>query len=334
MMLHLSRALLTTLFILSSVTAIGQEKNDALKIKFLPQWSTQAQFAGYYVAKEKGFYDEYGLDVEIIDGGPDKSAPEFLKSRKADIVTLFLASGIRERASGCNLVNIAQMSKRSSLVFIAKRSRGILTLGDMQGKKLGLWRSDFQDVPFAFIKKYKLDMAVVTVSGTVNLFLWDGVDVMTVMWYNEYHTIINSGINPYELSAFFFFDHDINVPEDGLYCLKDSYDKNPDAYRNFVRASIKGWEYAFVNPDEAIDIIIKKMNDRHLPANKAHQKWMLRRIKDLYFDSKSKGKLEVKLDEKAYRETVEILEQARTITSASDYKEFYLPLNGDGNAKK
>jgi NitT/TauT family transport system substrate-binding protein len=115
----------------------------------------------------------------------------------------------------------------------------------------------------------------------VNLFLRDGVDVASAMWYNEYHTILNSGLNPDELTTFFFHEHGLNFPEDGIYTLEDTFNKDPGLCKGFVRASIEGWRYTFAHPEEALDIVMKNLKKEHVPATRVHQKWMLERMKDL-----------------------------------------------------
>jgi len=151
----------------------------------------------------------------------------------------------------------------------------------MNGKKVGLWGPVFQIQPRAFIKKYNLEVKVIRQSYSINLFLRDGVDVASAMWYNEYHTILNSGLNPDELTTFFFHEYGLNFPEDGIYSLEENFQKDPELCRAFVRASIEGWRYAFAHPEEALDIVMKNLKKEHIPATRMHQKWMLDRMKDL-----------------------------------------------------
>jgi len=251
------------------------------KVTFIPQWSPQAQFAGYYVAYEKGIYKKYGIDLNILKGGPDSSSVEFLEKGKADFATMWLSTAIQKRSKGVKLINIGQIIQRSALILVAKKSTGIHKPEDINGKKVGLWGDEFQIQPNAFFKKYDLKVKVIPQSFSVNLFLRDGVDVASAMWYNEYHTIINSGINPEELITFFFYDHGLNFPEDGIYALENNFKKDPSLSCAFVKASIEGWQYAFAHPDEALDIVLKYMTIAKIPANRAHQKWMLEKTKDL-----------------------------------------------------
>lgn len=251
------------------------------KASFIPQWNPQAQFAGFYVAYEKGIYKKHGIDLRILLGGPDKPSLEFLEKGKATFATQWLSTAIQKRSQGIKLINIWQIIQRSALMLVAKKSRGIHKPQDMNGKKVSLWREEFQIQPKAFFKKYNIDVKVVPQSHSVNLFLREGVDVASAMWYNEYHTILNSGLDPDELSHFFFHDHGLNFPEDGIYALENTFKKDPELSLAFVKATIEGWLYAFSNPDKALDIIMIYMSAAKIPANRVHQKWMLERMKDL-----------------------------------------------------
>jgi NitT/TauT family transport system substrate-binding protein len=268
------------LFFFITFEASADEK-ALKKASFVPQWVPQAQFAGYYLAHERGVYKKYGIDLTIIPGGPDSPPLDFLKNGKADFGTLWLSTGIQMREKGIKIINIAQVLQRSALMLVAKKSSGIKTPQDMNGKKVGLWGPIFQIQPKAFIKKYNLNVEVIRQSYSVNLFLRDGVDVASAMWYNEYHTILNSGLNPDELTTFFFHKHGLNFPEDGIYILKDTFQRDPDLCRAFVKASIEGWQYAFAHPKEALSIVMKNLKKEHIPATWVHQKWMLDRMKDL-----------------------------------------------------
>ncbi|MBW1942102.1 MAG: ABC transporter substrate-binding protein [Deltaproteobacteria bacterium] len=251
------------------------------KATFIPQWVPQAQFAGYYVALEKGIYKRHGIDLTILTGGPGRASADLLRDRKADFATIWLSTGIQMRSEGIKVLNIAQMVQRSALMLVTKKKSGIRQPIDMNKKKIGLWGKEFQVQPKAFFKKYNLDVKIIRQSYSVNLFLRDGVDVASAMWYNEYHTILNAGINENELVPFFFHDHGLNFPEDGIYTLEDTFVKDPELCKAFVRASIEGWKYAFVNPEEALAIVLKNLQKEHLPAQRVHQTWMLDKMKKL-----------------------------------------------------
>ena len=256
-------------------------ENVLKKASFIPHWSPQAQFAGYYVAYEKGFYKKRGIDLTILQGGPDRPSSQFLTTGKTDFATMWLSTAVRLAANGQEIINIAQIIQRSALMLVAKKSSNIKTPQDINGKKVSLWGEDFQIQPKAFFKRYNLDVKIIPQSFSVNLFLRGGVDVASAMWYNEYHTIINSGLNPDELTTFLFHEHGLNFPEDGIYTLEKTFKKDPALAGAFVKSSIEGWLYAFSHPEEALDIVLKYISQAKIPANRVHQKWMLNRMKDL-----------------------------------------------------
>ena len=265
------------LFCLLPFSALCQ---DLQPVTFLPQWTPQAQFAGYYVAIQKGFYQRRGIDLRLLAGGPDSPPADMLLCRKTDFTTLFLSDAIKLRAKGVDLVNVAQIGQKSGFMLVARKSSGILSPKDLNGKRVSLW-SDFQIQPLAFFRKYQVQVAIIPQTYTVNLFLQGGVDAACAMWYNEYHTLINSGVNTDELTTFFFDHHGLNFPEDGMYCLGETHKKDDRICRNVVGASLEGWRYAFDHPDEAVDIVMTYAQEAHVGTNRVHQRWMLDRIRDI-----------------------------------------------------
>jgi NitT/TauT family transport system substrate-binding protein len=269
-------------------------ETGAISSAMLPLWSPQAQFAGYYMALEKGFYRKRGIDMTILKGGPASSGCEFLKDGRADFAVLWLTTAIRRHGEGLRLVNAGQIIPRSAMMLVAGKSGNIRQPSDMNGKKVSVWGGDLAIPPRAFFKKYGLQVEEIPQSYTVNLFLRGGVDVASAMWYNEYHTILNTGIDPEELDVFHMSDYGLNFPEDGIYMLEATCRKNPGLAAACVEASLEGWRYAFEHPDEALDIVVRRMREANISANRAHQKWMLSRMRDLIapvLEAKDGGRL-------------------------------------------
>lgn len=291
------------------------------KASFVPLWSPQAQFAGYYVALDKGFYRRHGIDLTILAGGPDVCATDYLRSGRADFALLWLTTALQQRAKGVPLVNVAQIVQRSSMLLVTKKSSGIKAPAEMNGKKVGLWGGDFAIPPRAFFEKYHLKVKEVPQSYTVNLFLRGGVDVASAMWYNEYHTILDSGVDPDELRVFFLQDYGINYPEDGLYTLEATCRRDPQLVSGFVQASLEGWAYAFAHPDEAIDLVMRQMREAGVPANRAQQQWMLARMRDLILPCGGNGPIGW-LQPADYATVTRELQRDRIVRSAPGYREF------------
>lgn len=279
--------LLITLLALPAAAAVPALKKASL----IPLWSPQAQFAGYYVALDQGIYARHGIDLTILNGGPDHSPLQALLNGEADFAVFWLTTALQQQAAGTKLVNVAQIVQQSSMMLIAKKSAGISTPAAMAGKKVGLWGGDLTLPAQAFFKKYHLRVKTIPQSYTVNLFLRGGIDVTSAMWYNEYHTILNAGLNPEELNLFFLKDYGINFPEDGLYTLAKNYHHDPDLAKAFAAASLAGWQYAFAHPDEALDIVLRAMKEARVPANRAHQRWMLERMRDLILPQERSGEM-------------------------------------------
>ena len=281
-------ALLLACVIPSSLVAAGTSLKSAT---LMPLWSPQAQFAGYYVALDKGIYARQGIDLKILRAGPGHSPADALRKGTADFAVLWLTTALQHRTEGTHLVNLAQINQRSSMMLISRKTSGIQSIADMDGKKVGLWEGDVSIPPRAIFARNRIKVREVRQSHSVNLFLRGGIDVTSAMWYNEYHIIINSGIDPEELNVMFLRDQGMNFLEDGIYTLDKNLQKDPSLAAAFVDASLEGWRYAFDHPDETLDIVIKYMREAHLPANRVQQKWMLDRMRDLMMPVRPKGKL-------------------------------------------
>lgn len=298
------------------------------KAVFVPQWRPQSQFAGYYMAYETGLYRRRGIELDILDAGLKTPAARMLEEKKADFVTLPLAEAIERRSKGMPLINIGQISQRSALVIIAKKRNGINAIKDLNGRRLGYWRNDAPGPLLSFLKKNSLEVEIVPITSTVNLFLLDGIDAIVTMWYNEYYRVLGSGIDEEELSTFLFFEYGMNLPEDGIYCLEETYARDPRLCRDFVNASIEGWAAAFAREEKAIEIVLQYMNRAHITANKPHQRWMLARMCDIISPPDSKKAIG-ELSRADYERVASMLLEYKIIGAIPDFQKFYVNLAGD-----
>jgi len=312
--------LLFLLFSLCASPAAAAE-TALKKASFMPLWSPQAQFAGYYVALEKGIYARHGIDLKILRAGPGQSPAQALKDGAADFAVLWLTTALRHRSDGTKLVNLAQIIPRSSMMLISRKSSGIRTVADMSGRKVGMWGGDLSIPPRALFIKYNVRVHALPQNQTVNLFLRGGIDVTSAMWYNEYHTILSSGVDPEELNVVSLSEQGINFPEDGIYALEKTLHKDPDLARAFIAASLAGWRYAFAHPEEALDIVIRYMREAKLPANRVHQKWMLNRMRDLIMPDAGQEMSGI-LRKQDYETVCRVMRQDGLIRNYADYAFF------------
>ncbi len=310
-------------FLYSLTVTVALAYADSLDtVSFIPQWQPQAQFAGYYVAYEKGFYRERGLDVKILRGGPQRPPSEMLAQGRADFGTMQLTAGIVRRARGSKLLDVCQLAQHSALMLIARKSSGIIEPEDINGKRVGVWGEDFKGQLDAFFCKYNLKVQAIPQGTTLNLFLRGGVDVASAMWYNEYHLLLNAGLNPGEMTAFFLAAHGLNFPEDGIYCLENTYKERPRVCRAFVQGTIAGWQYAFAHPGEALDIVMKYVDEAHVATDRVHQRWMLERMQTMILAAGPRGPIGG-LDPDDYYRAAATLKADGTIKEIPDFSKFY-----------
>ncbi len=249
---------------------------------------TQAQFAGYFVAKDKGFYDEVGLDVTIKPGGPDIAPPQVIAGGGADVIIDWMPSALASREKGLPLVNIAQVFKRSGMMLTCRNDSGIKSPGDFRGKTLGVW---FYGNEYPFLS-WMSQLGIPTKGGSngvtvlkqgfnVDPILQKQAHCISTMTYNEYWQVVDAGLSPADLTVYKYEDQGVATLEDGLYVLEDKL--NDAAFVNkiarFLLASVKGWEYAGQNPDAAADIVLE--NDDTGAQTEKHQRRMMREINKL-----------------------------------------------------
>ncbi|HOU26224.1 MAG TPA: ABC transporter substrate-binding protein, partial [Candidatus Cloacimonas sp.] len=237
-------------------------------IRYLPVWTHQAEFAGVYMAQKKGFYNDKGLNVLIQTGGPHYPPYDNLQDGHSDIVQMSLLTAIKRDSEKDNLVNLAQLMQRTYLMLVGKKSRGINSIADFNGKRIGLWKTDDRLLSLIFLQQHKLNMDIVDLDTSINLFLKDGIDIMNVMRYNEYHQLQQAGIDIEDLFTVSFADIGLNVADNGLYTTREFYEKHSKHCRDFVDATIEGWLYAINNQEETISTVLEIMHKHHLPANR------------------------------------------------------------------
>lgn len=285
-------------------------------------WTPQSQFAGYYVALEKGFYEQHGLNVALVRGGPDRDQIEYLKSGKADFAILWLTTALAARDKGEPVIHLGQVINRSNLALVGWKDRGIRTVKDLDKRRISVWGGSFRPAFMSYFRAKGVKPDILLQNYSVNLFLRHGVDACSVMRYNEYHVLYQCGVEQDELTTFFLSDYDCPLPEDGLYCLKKTFREKPDVSRAIVEASLEGWRYAADHREEALDIVMKEVREEHVPTNRAHMRWMLNTMLESIFPAKP-GDWQVGiLNGDAYRKTVKMLKQAGLIGDAPSFKSF------------
>ena len=255
------------------------------KFIFTPQWTAQAQFAGYYVAKEKGFYKQAGLDVDIVHPSITQPAISRVRNNESQATTLGLCQALEVIDDGIPMVNILQTSMNTSLVLVSRKDVDPLK---QPGMKVGIWSTGFGQLAICMSIKEHLNYEWVRFASNVNLFVSGAIDATLAMRYNEYYQLAQAGVKLTERNVYRFSNHDYNVQEDGLYMTRAYYDEHRDEARRFAEASKKGWEWAVAHPDETLDIVMDYVRREHIGTNRILQKLMLNEVLRLLVDRESK----------------------------------------------
>ena len=302
-----------TIFACLPTTLAAQDET----IVFTPQWTAQAQFAGYYVAEAKGFYREAGVKVRIEHPSATQPAMSRLRKNECQATTLQLCQAMEIVDEGVPLVNILQTSMNNAMVIVSARGRDPLT---QKGARVGIWSVGFGQLAICMSIKDHLDYQWVRFAQNVNLFVAGALDATLAMSYNEYYQLVQAGIEMTDKNVYRFCDHGYNVQEDGVYMTRAYYEKHRDQAAKFARASRKGWEWAAQHPDEALDIVMQYVDKNHIATNRVLQRLMLKEVLRLQVDRESK-KREFRLRPDMVRQASRLLVDNKMLTREVTYEE-------------
>ena len=310
-MKHLTGILMASALSMAALPAWAADE-VTLQLK----WVTQAQFAGYYVAEEKGFYEEEDLDVTIKPGGPDIAPGQVIAGGGADVIVDWMAPALAARDKGVKLINIAQPYQKSGLQMICPKDGPVKSEADFKGKTLGVWFFGNEYPFYGWMNKLGLSteggpdgVTVLKQSFDVQPLVQKQADCISVMTYNEYWQAIDAGFKAEDLLVFNYTQLGNDMLEDGLYVMEDKL-ADPafkDKMARFVKASMKGWKYAMENPDEAADIVVDNGGQ-----DENHQKRMMSEVVKLLGDGSGK------LDPAAYERTAKLVVDQKIVTKAPE----------------
>ena len=245
------------------------------KITFVPQWTPQAQFAGYYMAKEKGFFEEEGLDVTIQHLGMNstESVADQLFNGNAQIIGQQLLQSIIARSDGKPLLNVLQLTQVSGLWCVGQEP--LSSPEDLDGKRVGRWKSgyaEFGDIIEAYTG-IMIDW-ILYLKG-INLFVFKAVDALLCYSYSEYVALKMAVGNIPENHILKFSEFGYECPEDGLYVTEEYYDAHKEEVEKFVRASKRGWDYARAHQEEALNVCMRYVDEGQVITDRVQQRLML-----------------------------------------------------------
>lgn len=300
---------LTSLIGASALAMAATTAMAADEVTLQLKWVTQAQFAGYYVALENGFYTDEDLDVTVLPGGPDIAPTQVIAGGGADVVVEWMPAALAAREKGLPLVNIAQPFASSGMMLTCWNDVGITDPKSLANRTLGVWFFG-NEFPFmSWMSSLGLDtdgadetgVEVLKQGFNVDPLLQRQADCISTMTYNEYWQVIDAGVSPDELITFKYEDQGVATLEDGLYVLEDNLSDPAftEKMERFVKASMRGWKWAEENPEDAAMIVLDY--DETGAQTEGHQVRMMGEIAKLTAGSNGA------LDAASYERTVQTL---------------------------
>ncbi len=287
------------------------------RIVFTPQWTPQAQFAGYYVALEKGFYKEAGIEVDIVHPTSTYSAMTRIRKGESQATTLQLCQAMEIVESGIPMVNILQTSMNNAMVIISRRGMDPLK---QKGARVGIWSVGFGQLAICMSMKDHLDYEWIRFASNLNLFVAGAIDATLAMSYNEYYQLAQTGLPLEEENVYRFCDHGYNVQEDGVYMTREYYNRHRDQAKRFAEASRRGWEWAADHPEETLEIVMKYVKKEHVATNRVLQKLMLDEVLHLQLDRES-GKREFRLRPDMVKLASDLMVECKMLSREITYEE-------------
>ena len=297
--------------------------DELTPVKLQLQWFAQAQFAGYYAALDQGFFEEEGLDVEILEGGADIVPQDVLASGDADYAISWVPKVLGSIEQGAAITNVAQIFERSATLQVAMADSGIDGPEDLAGKKVGSWGYGNEWELFAGMQQAGVeidDIELIQQAFDMNGFLAGDIDAAQAMTYNEYAQVLETEnpdtgelYQPEDLTVIDWNEEGTAMLQDAIWADTQRLEDDEE-YREttvaFIKAAIKGWAYAKDNPEEAAEIVTGAGST----LGKSHQLWMTNETSKLIWPSTNGVGL---IDEAAWEQTVEIALGTKNETGAT-----------------
>lgn len=293
------------------------------KMTFMPAWTPQAQFAGYYVAKDLGFFEEEGIDLTIEHMGINSAKPGIVRiaEGEVDIIESHPIQALLARDIGTNVKNVCQIAQNTGMMLVSHEP--IDSLKSLEGKKIGRWQSGFSEICEISCIANDLHVNWVPFLNGINLFISGAIDASVVMSYNEYNLLIEAmGEIPQE-NVIRFADFGYDIPEDGLYVTEQYLAQHPEAVDGFCRAAKRGWTWCLDHREEAIDIVMKWTKEAGIRTNRYHQRLMLDGMLDLLKNPRTGEVDYASIDKDKFDTLVNFLVQLNYISEPVSYKEFF-----------
>lgn len=279
-----------------SAESASEDSGELTPVSLQLQWLTQAQFAGYFAALDQGYYEEEGIDLDIIESGGDIVPQDALAAGEVDFAIAWVPKVLGSIEQGAGITNIAQIFERSGTLQVAFADSGITGVEDLEGATIGSWGYGNEWELFAGLNQAGVeDFELVTQAFDMLALLNGDIDAAQAMTYNEYAQLLET-VNPdtgelYTAEDFVVIDWN----EEGVAMLQDAIwadterletdEEYADLAVRFLKATVKGWIYARDNPEETATIV----TDAGSTLGESHQLWMTNETNKLVWPSTTGG---------------------------------------------
>ena len=274
----------------------GGDCEEVTPVSIQLQWVTQSQFAGYYAAKEEGFYTAECLDVTILEGAVEIVPQQVVAAGDAEFGVAWVPKMLASREQGADLVNIAQIFQRSGTLQVAWADAGYETVEDWAGQRVGTWGFGNEWEVFAALRQAGIEpddpsqVTVVQQPFDMSLLLNREIDLAQAEIYNEYAQLLEA-TNPdtgelYQPEDFKVFDYnDVGTAmlQDHVFVQADwlAEEGSEDIAERFLRGTFNGWIFCRDNPDRCVEIVL----DNGPTLGEGHMKWQMNEINALIWPS-------------------------------------------------
>lgn len=309
--------------------AAAQEATD---VAIVLKWVPQAQFAGYYAARDQGFYEEVGLNVEIIAAGVDINPQQLVASGEAQFGIDWMGNLLATRETGQDVVSIAQVFQRSGMRQVTWADSGIASFEDLGGRVVGVWCCGNQFPTFAALTKAGFDpenvddVTIAQQAFDMNAFLNREIDAASAMTYNELAQVLefvgDGDAFPVhtldDLVILDFNEYGTAMLEDNIFVNAGwlAEEGNEDVATRFLAASFMGWVHCRDNPDSCVESVLAEGPTLGV----GHQNWMMNEINKLVWPSPNGIGI---TDAEAFATTADIALSYGVITEAAVPEEVY-----------
>ena len=304
----------------------GEAAAELIPVSIQLQWVTQSQFAGYYAALEKGFYEDEGLDVTILEGAVEIVPQQVVAAGDAEFGVAWVPKMLGSREQGAGLTNIAQIFQRSGTLQVSWADTGITAPEDWAGGRIGTWGFGNEWELFAALRQAGIEpddpnqVTIVQQPFDMSLLLNREVDAAQAMIYNEYAQVLEATnpdtgelYQPEDLNVIAYNDVGTAMLQDHVFALESwlAEEGSEAIAESFLRGTFRGWIHCRDNPDECVQIVL----DNGPTLGEGHMAWQMNEINGLIWPSPLGIGM---MDPDLYQQTVDIAVDFAVLEAAPD----------------